>query len=109
MEIAQKLAGYTLGNADLLRRAMGKKKKEVLEKEYDRFAAGMTANEYGTATVKLTVPAGLSSATEGSRRRAERPRTGVCGNRTSCPDTPRPTGRGTDSGRNPPARRHRRG
>jgi DNA polymerase-3 subunit alpha len=34
MEIAQKLAGYTLGNADLLRRAMGKKKKEVLDAEY---------------------------------------------------------------------------
>ena len=34
MAIAQKLAGYTLGQADLLRRAMGKKKKEVLDAEY---------------------------------------------------------------------------
>jgi DNA polymerase-3 subunit alpha len=32
--IAQKLAGYTLGKADLLRRAMGKKKTEILDKEY---------------------------------------------------------------------------
>jgi len=36
MAIAQKLAGYTLGAADLLRRAMGKKKKkkEILDKEF---------------------------------------------------------------------------
>ena len=34
MAIAQKVAGYTLGQADLLRRAMGKKKKEVLDKEF---------------------------------------------------------------------------
>ena len=40
MEIAQKLAGYTLGNADLLRRAMGKKKKEVLDAEYIPFSEG---------------------------------------------------------------------
>ena len=40
MAIAQKLAGYSLGKADLLRRAMGKKKKEILDKEYVRFAAG---------------------------------------------------------------------
>ena len=34
MAIAQKLAGYSLGQADLLRRAMGKKKKEILDKEF---------------------------------------------------------------------------
>lgn len=33
MQIAQVLAGYTLGEADLLRRAMGKKKKEVMEEQ----------------------------------------------------------------------------
>ena len=44
MEIAQKLAGYTLGNADLLRRAMGKKKKEVLDAEYVNFEKGMLDN-----------------------------------------------------------------
>ncbi|GAB3111570.1 DNA polymerase III subunit alpha [Janibacter alkaliphilus] len=52
MEIAQKLAGYTLGNADLLRRAMGKKKKEVLDKEFEPFSAGMIANGYNEASVK---------------------------------------------------------
>src|SRR5215203_3741581 len=38
MAAAQKLAGYSLGQADLLRRAMGKKKREVLDKEYVNFA-----------------------------------------------------------------------
>jgi DNA polymerase-3 subunit alpha len=52
MAIAQQLAGYSLGKADLLRRAMGKKKKEILEKEYDGFAAGMTANGYSAAAIK---------------------------------------------------------
>ncbi|KAB7741066.1 DNA polymerase III subunit alpha [Nostocoides sp. F2B08] len=46
MEIAQKLAGYTLGNADLLRRAMGKKKKSVLDAEYVPFSEGMKANGF---------------------------------------------------------------
>ncbi|WP_010146426.1 DNA polymerase III subunit alpha [Serinicoccus profundi] len=51
MEIAQKLAGYTLGNADLLRRAMGKKKKEVLDAEYIPFSDGMKKNGYNEASV----------------------------------------------------------
>ncbi|XVX21624.1 DNA polymerase III subunit alpha [Actinomycetota bacterium] len=51
MEIAQKLAGYTLGNADLLRRAMGKKKKEVLDAEYVPFSEGMKANGFNEASV----------------------------------------------------------
>ncbi len=46
MEIAQKLAGYTLGEADLLRRAMGKKQREVLDAEFDKFAAGMRERGY---------------------------------------------------------------
>ncbi|MFM8155364.1 MAG: DNA polymerase III subunit alpha [Actinomycetes bacterium] len=46
MAIAQKLAGYSLGAADLLRRAMGKKKKEILEKEFVPFHDGMVANGY---------------------------------------------------------------
>ncbi|GAA4896484.1 DNA polymerase III subunit alpha [Streptomonospora salina] len=41
MAIAQEMAGYSLGGADLMRRAMGKKKKEALEKEYTKFNAGM--------------------------------------------------------------------
>ena len=51
MEIAQKLAGYTLGNADLLRRAMGKKKKEVLDAEYLPFSEGMKANGFNEASI----------------------------------------------------------
>jgi DNA polymerase III subunit alpha len=41
MAIAQVLAGFTLGAADNLRRAMGKKKKEELDKQYAGFRAGM--------------------------------------------------------------------
>ncbi len=43
MQISQALAGYSLGKADLLRRAMGKKKKEVMEKEKAGFLAGAEA------------------------------------------------------------------
>ena len=52
MAIAQKLAGYSLGNADLLRRAMGKKKKEILDKEYVPFSDGMKANGYSDDAIK---------------------------------------------------------
>jgi DNA polymerase-3 subunit alpha len=40
MQISSALAGYSLGQADLLRRAMGKKKKEVMEKEKGKFLSG---------------------------------------------------------------------
>ena len=46
MAIAQQLAGYSLGQADLLRRAMGKKKKEIIEKEFQRFSDGMASKGY---------------------------------------------------------------
>ena len=52
MEIAQKLAGYTLGKADLLRRAMGKKKRAVLDAEYVGFESGMVANGFSPAAIK---------------------------------------------------------
>ncbi len=52
MAIAQKLAGYTLGQADLLRRAMGKKKKAILDKEYEPFRDGMRANGYSEGAIK---------------------------------------------------------
>ncbi|SES48856.1 DNA polymerase III, alpha subunit [Pedococcus cremeus] len=52
MEIAQKLAGYTLGNADLLRRAMGKKKKEVLDAEFANFEQGMLDNGYSKESIQ---------------------------------------------------------
>jgi DNA polymerase III subunit alpha len=51
MAIAQKLAGYTLGQADLLRRAMGKKKKEELDKQFAAFSAGMTERGYSSDAV----------------------------------------------------------
>ena len=44
MKIAQDLAGYSLGQADLLRRAMGKKKVSEMEKHFSLFAAGAKAN-----------------------------------------------------------------
>ncbi|MGK5554682.1 DNA polymerase III subunit alpha [Actinomadura kijaniata] len=46
MAIAQQLAGYTLGGADLLRRAMGKKKKEEMDKQWAIFSEGMQKNGY---------------------------------------------------------------
>jgi DNA polymerase-3 subunit alpha len=52
MFTAQKLAGYSPAQADLLRRAMGKKKKEILDKEYEPFAAGMKANGYSDSAIK---------------------------------------------------------
>jgi DNA polymerase-3 subunit alpha len=44
MQIAQKLAGYTLGGADLLRRAMGKKKPEEMAKQKSVFVDGAKKN-----------------------------------------------------------------
>ena len=44
MQIAQALAGYTLGAADLLRRAMGKKKPEEMAKQRQDFLDGASAN-----------------------------------------------------------------
>ncbi len=44
MQIAQKLAGFTAGEADILRRAMGKKKKAELDKQKERFVDGAVKN-----------------------------------------------------------------
>jgi DNA polymerase-3 subunit alpha len=44
MQIARELASYTLGGADMLRRAMGKKKPEEMAKERDKFTKGAIAN-----------------------------------------------------------------
>lgn len=52
MAIAQQLAGYTLGGADMLRRAMGKKKKEVLDAEWGKFSAGMAKNGFSVEATK---------------------------------------------------------
>ena len=44
MQLAQKLAGYSLGEADMMRRAMGKKKREDMAKEEIKFVDGAVAN-----------------------------------------------------------------
>jgi DNA polymerase-3 subunit alpha len=52
MAIAQQLAGYSLGGADMLRRAMGKKKKEVLDAEWGKFSAGMAEKGFSAEAIK---------------------------------------------------------
>ncbi len=52
MSIAQKVAGFSLGQADILRRAMGKKKKEELDKQYEGFAGGMKERGFSEAAIK---------------------------------------------------------
>jgi DNA polymerase-3 subunit alpha len=52
MAIAQKVAGYSLGQADILRRAMGKKKKSELDKQFADFSAGMHERGYSDHAVK---------------------------------------------------------
>ena len=51
MNISQKVANYTAGQADGFRKAMGKKKPEVLAKEYETFSAGMFSNGYSKEAV----------------------------------------------------------
>ena len=45
MEICRKLAGYSYGRADVVRRAMSKKKHDVMEKERENFVSGATNNK----------------------------------------------------------------
>lgn len=52
MQTASGIAGYTLGEADLLRRAMGKKKPQEMKKQRDRFVTG--AIDRGTSKKKAT-------------------------------------------------------
>ena len=52
MQIAQVIGGYTLGGADLLRRAMGKKKAEEMAQQRDVFVSGAERN--GLARAKAT-------------------------------------------------------
>ena len=51
MAIAQKVAGFSLGRADLLRKAMGKKNKEILDKEFVGFEKGMIQNGFSKSAV----------------------------------------------------------
>src|SRR6478672_8585653 len=52
MAIVRKVAGYSLGQADLLRKAMGKKKKEILDKEKVPYTEGMKANGFSKGAIK---------------------------------------------------------
>jgi len=49
MQVARIIAGYSMGQADLLRRAMGKKKKEILDKEKVPFLEGAARQGYSQA------------------------------------------------------------
>ncbi|HYJ46354.1 MAG TPA: DNA polymerase III subunit alpha, partial [Pyrinomonadaceae bacterium] len=52
MQIANRLAGYSLGEADLLRRAMGKKQAEEMAKQRERFVQGATRNGFPTKKIE---------------------------------------------------------
>ncbi|WP_407648307.1 DNA polymerase III subunit alpha [Harenicola maris] len=52
MQIAQEMAGYSLGGADLLRRAMGKKIQEAMDAEKPKFLKGSAENGVGEKTAK---------------------------------------------------------
>jgi len=49
MQVAQRIGGYSLGQADLLRRAMGKKKHDVMLKEKEKFIEGAVKNGFKAA------------------------------------------------------------
>ena len=52
LRIASKMAGYTLGEADNLRRAMGKKKIEVMASEREKFIKGAREKRIPEKTAK---------------------------------------------------------
>ena len=68
MQIAVKLAGYTLGEADILRRAMSKKKKEVLLLEEQKFISRSVENGYSEEIAKKIYDLILSFANYGFNR-----------------------------------------
>ena len=74
MQIANRLAGYSLGEADLLRRAMGKKKAEEMAKQRARFVEGAKANGHPrTQGRKNLRPDGEIRRLRLSTRRTRRP------------------------------------
>ena len=60
MRIVRDLAGYSYGRADLVRRAMSKKKMDVMEKERDIFINGLT-DEQGTVLIEGCLRRGVSA------------------------------------------------
>lgn len=61
MQIVQEIGGFTLGDADLLRRAMGKKKRDIMQKERERFIFGKT-DENGNVTTAGAIRNGVPEA-----------------------------------------------
>lgn len=61
MQIVRDLAGYSLGRADLVRRAMGKKKLDVMAKEREYFIHGQT-DEDGNVVIKGCIRNGIDEA-----------------------------------------------
>ena len=60
-EACRKMAGYSLGRADLIRRAMGKKKMEIMNKEREIFLFGNESNrKEGEALVPGCIANGIS-------------------------------------------------
>ncbi|SHF35650.1 DNA polymerase III catalytic subunit, DnaE type [Caldanaerobius fijiensis DSM 17918] len=62
MQVVRKLGGYSLGRADLVRRAMGKKKMDVMQKERQNFVYGIT-DEHGNVLVPGAVRNGVDEVT----------------------------------------------
>jgi DNA polymerase-3 subunit alpha len=62
MQIVRELAGYSLGRADIVRRAMSKKKVSVMEKERKNFIFGIT-DEKGNVTVNGAIRNGIDNST----------------------------------------------
>ena len=69
MAVAQKLAGYSLGQADILRRAMGKKKKSELDKQFAGFSPGHAGQRllHGGRQDPVGHPAARSPTTPSTR------------------------------------------
>ncbi len=68
MQIASKMAGYTLGEADILRRAMSKKKKDILVKEEEKFIQGSINKGYSYEIAKKVFDLILNFANYGFNR-----------------------------------------
>ena len=82
MQIAQVLAGYTLGGADLLRRAMGKKKAEEMAQQRSIFVKGSVARGIARAWPRTSSTSWRSSPATASTSRTRPPT-------RSCPTRPR--------------------
>jgi DNA polymerase-3 subunit alpha len=89
MAIAQVLAGFSLGAADNMRRAMGKKKKEELDKQYAGFESGMLERGYSKDAVRRC---GRSWSPSPTTRSTSRTRPPTAWSPTG-PPTSRPTTR----------------